>query len=356
MSASQYRGELERKRKQRSDAEKKAGEARSKESQKRSDSARARLAASKATSSSSIQSKLREAERRDKEAEAAGKDAARWQAKASTYLRDETSITSKLLRAEQSELEASERRRKRDEEQRERQAIAARQDLVSRMDTAETSLQIALRTLPAPKPERLRVLILGASADGELRVGREQKRIRAAVESALHREQIELDVRPAATTQDLLDGITKFRPHVVHFSGHSGADLIVFEDEEDERHEGTAVSAHAFAMAVRATDQPPLLVLLNSCNSASQIDELVASVAPFAIGMADSIEDADAINYAAQFYAAVANGQSIRSAHLSGQAALELAGLETAALPTLASAPDADPSTAVLVQQPHEVP
>jgi hypothetical protein len=65
--------------------------------------------------------------------------------------------------------------------------------------------------------------------------------------------------------------------------------------------------------------------------------------------MADSIEDADAINYAAQFYAAVANGQSIISSHLSGQAALELAGLESADLPTLAWAPDVDPSATILV-------
>jgi hypothetical protein len=38
--------------------------------------------------------------------------------------------------------------------------------------------------------------------------------------------------------------------------------------------------------------------------------------APSAIGMADSIEDGDAITYAARFYAAVADGQSFRSAHL----------------------------------------
>lgn len=40
-------------------------------------------------------------------------------------------------------------------------------------------------------------------------------------------------------------------------------------------------------------------VLLNYCKSASQIDDLVAQVVPFAIGMADSIDDDDAINYAA---------------------------------------------------------
>jgi hypothetical protein len=169
-----------------------------------------------------------------------------------------------------------------------------------------------VRRLREPKPEKLRVLILGASSEGDLRVGREQKRIRAAVESVLHRDQIELDVRPAATTADLLDGLTKFRPHVVHFSGHSSDDLIVFEAEEDGPHEGVVVTAHAFASAVKATDDPPLLVLLNSCKSASQIDDLVGQVVPFAIGMADSIEDGDAINYAARFYAAIANGHSIR--------------------------------------------
>ena len=34
----------------------------------------------------------------------------------------------------------------------------------------------------------------------------------------------QVDVRPAATAADLLDGITRFRPHVVHFSGHSNDD------------------------------------------------------------------------------------------------------------------------------------
>jgi CHAT domain-containing protein len=156
-------------------------------------------------------------------------------------------------------------------------------------------------------------------------------------------------VRPAATTGDLLDGITKFRPHVIHFSGHSDHDLIVLERDEDEPHEGAIVTAEAFAAAVRATDDPPLLVVLNSCNSASQIDDLVSDAIPLAIGMSDEIDDGDAISYAAQFYAAVANGQSVMSAHLSGQAALQLAGLEGAELPTLAAAGDVDPARIVLV-------
>lgn len=350
MSASQYRGQLARKRKQRVGAEGKAGGYRSKETTKRAEGTKARAAAAKTKSASTAQRKLRDAERREGEAAAAGKEAGRWQDKASRYAKDELALQEKVARAEKLEAEAAERRRKREQLQADRKVAADRGGLERRLNDTESLVAGVIRELRAPKPEKLRVLILGAASKGDLRVGREQKRIRAAVESALHRDLIELDVRPAATTADLLDGITKFRPHVVHFSGHSDHDLIVFEHERDEHHEGAIVTAEAFAVALQATDDPPLLVVLNSCNSATQIDRVVEQVAPFAIGMADEIEDGDAITYAAQFYAAVANGQSVESAHLSGQAALQLAGLAGAELPTLAWTDDVDPARAVLVK------
>lgn len=348
-TSSMYRGQLERKRKQRLEAEKKASEYRAKESAKRNEAAKARQVAAKTKGATSQSSKLREAERKEGDAASAARTAGDWAAKASRYAAEEAALTVKVSRAEQSEALAAERKRKVVEQVAGQRAIAERRTLESRVSRAEAGLERVARELPAPRPEKLRILMLGASSEGDLRVGREQKRIRAAVESALHRDLIELDVRPAATTEDLLDGIAKFRPHVVHFSGHSNADLIVFEDEDDQPHEGVVVSASAFARAVRATDVPPLLVFLNSCESAGQIDALVQSVAPFAIGMADSIEDADAISYAARFYASVANGQSIASAHAAGQAALDLAGLESAELPTLAWADDVDPTSTILV-------
>lgn len=351
MSASQHRGQRDRKRKQRIEAEKKAGNYRSKETAKRTDAAKARTAANKATSSSTSASKTRQAERADEDAAAAGEEAARWQDRASRYAKEEGALQDKVAKAEQSEADAAERRHEREQQQADRRLAADRASIEQRLDHAEAEANRAVRELRVPKPEKLRVLILGAGPAGDLRVGREQKRIRTAVESALHSDLVELDGRPAATTSDLLDGITRFRPHVVHFSGHSDDDLIVFEEERDEPHEGVIVTARAFASVVRATDTPPLLVLLNSCNSASQIDDLVADVVPFAIGMADEIEDGDAITYAAQFYAAVANGQSIKSAHLAAQAALELAGLSGADLPTLACACDVDPTTTILVQR-----
>lgn len=349
--SAQLRSQLERKRKQRIDAEAKVGKFRHIESTKRADATRARQAAQRSNSTSTIKSKLSEADRRDRESVTAGMEANRWQSRASSYATEERNLATRLANAEQSEANTAERNRKRAQQQADRRAANDRAKLEQRIQHAEDTASQASRQLRAPKPELLRVLLLGASADGGLRIGREQKRIRTAVESALHRDLIQLDARAAATANDLLDGITKFRPHVVHFSGHSNEDLILLEEERDELHEGTAVTAQAFEAALGATDDPPLLVLLNSCNTVGQATAIAArNIIPFAIGMAYEIDDGDAINYAARFYASVANGQSIQSAHEAGKAQLALAGLAGAELPTLVAADNVDPASTILVQ------
>lgn len=352
MSSGLYRGQLERKRKQRIEAERKAGELRNKESSERARAAKARSAAARATSANTAATKIRESERAEAAASAAGRDAARRQEEASRFAKEEASLQKKVMDAERAEADAAERTRQRAQRRSDQKAAGDRRALEVRLRAAEAAVDEVTRSFRVPKEERLRVLLLGSAAAGDLRVGREQKRIRVAVESALHRDLVELDVRPAATIADLLDGVTKFRPHVVHFSGHSDESLIELEDERDDPHRGVIVTAAAFCSAVRACDEPPLLVLLNSCNSAAQLPHLVREEIPFAIGMADEIDDGDAITYAAQFYAAVANGQSVGSSHESARAALELGGLAGAELPTLASADGADPNGVVLVRPP----
>ena len=348
MSSDHYRHQIQTKRKSRVDAEQRAAEYRKKEAAKREAASRARSAASKSSSSSVAQSKMREADRYESDANKAAKESARWQDKATDYSKQEARLQASLANAEQAESAATERRRK----QAERLAAAESAAMRQTIDSTLSMVTGALHEIRAPKPERLRILLLGATSDGGLRVGREQSRIRSAVEKALHRDLVEIDVRPAATISDLLDGITKFRPHVVHFSGHSGPDLLEFEDDVDAPHIGVKVTAHAFASALSATDDPPLLLVLNSCHSSAQLKDLVQKVAPFAIGMSDSIDDGDAIVYSTQFYASVANGQSIQSAHLSGRAALELAGLSGADLPVLEHAPDVEPKSTLLVKPP----
>lgn len=350
MNANQYQRQLESKRKQRAEAETKAGSFRSKESAKRADAGKARQAAGKAKSESTAKSKMREADRRESEAVTAGKEASQWEAKAARYRKDELALQDKLTKAQRSEAAAAERKQRQEMQRASKREATERSMVEERLSRAESSVGYVLSRLPEPKPEKLRILMLGASSDGGLRVGREVKRIHDAVRSALHRDAVELDVRPAATPDDLLDGISQFRPHIIHFSGHSNEDVIVLEADQDEGGRDAVVSASAFASAVRATDVPPLLIVLNSCNSAGQIDALVEQVVPFAIGMSDSVMDGDAITYAARFYANVANGQSLASAHLAGKARLEMNGAVGQDLPTLATAEEADPAVTVFVR------
>ncbi|MCC9738515.1 hypothetical protein [Streptomyces sp. MNU89] len=353
MNASYYRSQLDRKNKARADAEKKIGEFRKKEADMSAKATKERAAAAKASSQATINSKLRAAERHENEANKASKDASTWSAKAGKLSKETADLSAKLAKAEQAERAAAEKARQREQQKAARRATAEQQKIKSRLSTTEGEVRTVLRELRAPKPEKLRVLLLAAASDGDLRVGREQQRIRTAVQSATHRDLVELDVHPAATANVFLDALTRFRPHIVHFSGHSTQDLIAFEKDEDGFHEGAIVGAGAFARAIAAVDDKPLLVLLNSCYSAAQTGKLV-DIVPFAIGMSDTIGDTDAITYAARFYAAVADGQSVQAAHLLSLSAIELNGLLDHDLPTLASAADVDPSTTKLVTPPPE--
>ncbi|MFB7109171.1 hypothetical protein [Streptomyces sp. NPDC056291] len=351
MNSSYYRSQLDRKNKAHADAQKKVGDFRQKETDKRGRATKERLAAEKASSASTRQSKLRAAQRYEADANKAARDAGTWSVTAAKLSKEAADLSAKLAKAEQGERAAVDKARQREQEQAQRLAVASQRKIESRLSTAEGQVRTVLKELRAPKPEKLRVLLLAAASAGDLRVGQEQQRIRAAVQSATHRDLVELDVHPAATAAIFLDALTRFRPHVVHFSGHSTQDLIAFEKGEDGFHESAIVSAGAFARAIAAVDDKPLLVLLNSCHSAAQTGKLVDAV-PFAIGMSDTIGDIDAITYAARFYASVADGQSVQAAHLLSQAAIEMNGLFDHDLPSLTCAADVDPSATKLVTPP----
>jgi hypothetical protein len=212
-----YQRQLEAKRRQRVDAEKKAGDLRAKEADKRAAASKRVQSASRTTNASMAASRMREAARREAEANAAGTEVARWQSRAAGYSKDEAALQAKLAKAQHAEQEDAERRRRRDQATADRLAAVERISIRERLDATETLVSGVLRDLPPPKPERLRILMLGAASEGDLRVGREQARIRRAVERATLRDLVDLEGHPSATAEDLRDRISAFRTHVIHF-------------------------------------------------------------------------------------------------------------------------------------------
>ncbi|MFF3459711.1 SAV_2336 N-terminal domain-related protein [Streptomyces sp. NPDC002730] len=334
-TVSYHRSQLDKKNKGRDDAEKKAGEFRRKEANRRALASRERASADRTNNANTRSNRLRSAQRHEDEANKASREAGTWSAKVARYAKEAADLAAKLTKAEQAA----------------RRTAASEAAIENRLPTAKGNVRTVLTEVRAPKPEKLRVLLLSAASDDDLRVEREQQRIHAAVKSATHRDLIELEAHTAATTDVFLDALSRFRPHVVHFTGHHTQDPTAYEQDEDGFHDQAVLSADAFARTVATVDDKPLIVLLNTSYSAAQITRLVDTV-PFVIGMSDSIGDGDAITYTARFYAAIADGQSVQAAHLLSRAAVELTGLPDHDLPVLSYAADADSRATKLVTPP----
>ncbi|MGW7529808.1 SAV_2336 N-terminal domain-related protein [Streptomyces sp. NPDC054783] len=334
VTASYYRSQLDTKNKARADAEKRADEFRRREVDQRAMATRERADAGRTDNANAQSTRLRTAQHYENQADEAGRDAQLWHARATQYGKEVADLAAKLTKAEQAE----------------RRAVADQTGIENRLSTAAGHVRTELRALQTSKPEKLRVLLLNAAADRDLRVAREQG-ILAAVQSAAHRNLIELEAHTAATTDVFLAALSQFRPHVVHFTGHSTQDLIASEQDEDGFHDQAILSADAFARAIAAVDDKPLIVLLNASYSTAQITRLVDTV-PFVIGMSDSIGDVAAITYADRFYAAIADGQSVQAAHLLSRAAVEMNGLPDHDLPVLSCAANVDSRATKLVTPP----
>lgn len=168
-----------------------------------------------------------------------------------------------------------------------------------------------------PEPEKLRVLYMTASPVGSgsdpLRVDAEVNSVLRTIRSAKYRDLIDVRPRPAASPQDLVDGINDFRPHVVHFSGHAGVSGLLFDNASITDPGDQLVSYGSLSKLLRATDQPPTLLVLNACDTADGAIELLEAV-PVVIAMNAPVGDASAAVFATQLYGAIGGAQSISAA------------------------------------------
>ena len=322
--------------------------------------AQKRRSATTANSLSSVQTHLRSAESEDKKATAAADKLAAVSDKLARNGVDQTSKQRSLAAAEKSEREAVERdeKRRRDYAKSD-QAAADRAADKRRRTEKDHARELARLSQPTVRhiyvreaePEKLRVLYLTASPelDSPLRTDAEVNNVLKALRGAKHRDLIELHLRPAATAQDLMDGINDLRPHVIHFSGHGGGRGLLFDNASLDQPDGRAMPFDLLARFLGATDTPPTLVVLNACDTLDGSD-LLLEVAPVVIAMADSVGDMAAGVFATQFYAAIASAQSIGASLRQSKAIMAAALLEDADLPQHVARQDVNIDQLVLVR------
>ena len=169
------------------------------------------------------------------------------------------------------------------------------------------------------------VLFLAANPSGTdpVRIDRELRIIRDAVERSRHRDRLSLDVRTAATVHDLRRALLDKDYAIVHLSGHGEQAGLILEDEQGQCVE-VPRDALARLLSRRASKGSLRCVLLNSCWSL-KTGESAEMTVPFTIAMDGPISDLAALEYSRGFYDALGAGLDIADAHEEGMTCVDLA-------------------------------
>jgi len=160
-------------------------------------------------------------------------------------------------------------------------------------------------------PTPIRILILAANpwSTNRLDLGEEYQRIQDLWERSNLQERFELRHYPALRGEALQEKVLKFKPHIIHFSGHGEADSLIFTDlTGDKAHE---VSKSALAELFKLCTPDLKAVFLNACYSANQAKEIVEQV-DCVIGMNAAIDDLAAISFSQGFYTSMVRTVLIR--------------------------------------------
>jgi|GEM_PF-1207463 len=169
-----------------------------------------------------------------------------------------------------------------------------------------------------------------------LRLDREVKLIKERLDEADQGRRYRVEMEWAILATDLSKYLLKYKPSIVHFSGHGSptGDIVL----EGAHGRAEAVPAQALVDlfdTLKGTD----LVVLNACYSVEQADGL-AKVVPHVIGMAREIGDESALRFAAGFYRGLAFAQDYATAFRLGCNEIDLASLPDLVVPRFVSRGD----------------
>lgn len=177
----------------------------------------------------------------------------------------------------------------------------------------------------------------------------EARKIEDEVNAAIHRDAVDFRSRWATRIRDLGTALRRFEPHIVHFSGHGGADGLVLEGEDGlgPRHLG-AEALRRFFEAYK--DENIQVVVLNACYSRPQA-QAIADVVGCAIGTPSRISDAASITFSTAFYSSIADGRSVQVAFNQACAELNLNACPDDEIPELLVREGVDASKLVLIPE-----
>jgi hypothetical protein len=208
---------------------------------------------------------------------------------------------------------------------------------------------------------KIKILVLAANPvnTSQLRLGEEVRSIQEALERAKFRDRFELISHWAVRVGDLSRTLLDHKPQIVHFSGHgqgsptgiddrslgdssrklvpepessaSGREGLVLEDDQGK---AKLVSTAALADLFGLFQNEVKCVVLNACYSENQSAAIHQHI-DCVVGMNKAIGDRAAIQFATEFYQALATGRSFDFAYQFARNGLDLNNIPEALTPVL---------------------
>ena len=144
-----------------------------------------------------------------------------------------------------------------------------------------------------------KILVLAANPEDTsgLRLDEEVRGIRQSLQLSKERDRIELESEGAVRTEDLMQQLVAYQPHIVHFLGHGTGDrgLVL----EDSRGRSQLVPTRALSRLFQQVASVEC-VLLNACYSDTQA-QAISQFVSCVVGMNQPVGDAAAVDYARGF-------------------------------------------------------
>jgi hypothetical protein len=194
-----------------------------------------------------------------------------------------------------------------------------------------------------PSGEKIRILFLTANPTdtNRLRLDEESRAIDQSLRRAEFRDRFELEQFQAVRVGDLQECLLRFKPHIVHFSGHGSEEGEIYL--QDSSGMSKPVSEKSLGKLFAVLKDNIRCVVLNACYSKTQAEAIAAHI-DAVVGMSTAIGDQAAISFSAAFYQALAYGRDLQTAFDLGTIQIDLEAIPEEDTPQLL-APHIDPKT-----------
>ena len=180
----------------------------------------------------------------------------------------------------------------------------------------ETDQQAVINGQPATSTGKKAILYISATPTNvdNLQVDFEFKKIKASLEGGLNRDEFEL-LSPlmAVSLQDFLQAKHRYKPAIIHFSGHGLQDGLMFATSENVFQ---IIPTELLKEVFKGIEAYAKLIVLNACYSSAQA-KILSEKGIYVLGMNVPVTDTAAIDLADNLYRFISDGQTTEEAFVN---------------------------------------